>query len=193
MGYYKKYNKLKTARVIASEQAEKARAELEYLKTVEASLSLCECAADVSEIREELVKTGYLRRPVQVKGQKPKKTEPMYFHTSLGREIICGKNNTQNDFLSTKFAEKNDWWFHVKGGAGSHVIMRCEADEDPDARDFTEAAQAAAYFSDERASSNVAVDYTRVKFVKKPSGSAPGHVLYTDYYTAYVNPAKPKG
>ena len=179
--------------MIASEQAEKARAELEYLKTVEASLSLCECAADVSEIREELVKTGYLRRPVQVKGQKPKKTEPMYFHTSLGREIICGKNNTQNDFLSTKFAEKNDWWFHVKGGAGSHVIMRCEADEDPDARAFTEAAQAAAYFSDERASSNVVVDYTRVKFVKKPSGSAPGHVLYTDYYTAYVNPAKPKG
>lgn len=191
--YYKKYNKLKTARTIAAEQAEKARAELEYLKTVEASLALCECAADVSEIREELMKTGYLRRPVQVKGQKPKKTEPMYFHTSLGREIICGKNNTQNDFLSTKLAEKSDWWFHVKGGAGSHVIMRCEPDEDPDARDFTEAAQAAAYFSDERASANVAVDYTLAKFVKKPSGSAPGHVIYTDYYTAYVNPAKPKG
>lgn len=191
--YYKKYNKLKTARTIAAEQAEKARAELEYLKTVEASLALCECAADVSEIREELMKTGYLRRPVQVKGQKPKKTEPMYFHTSLGREIICGKNNTQNDFLSTKLAEKSDWWFHVKGGAGSHVIMRCEPDEDPDARDFTEAAQAAAFFSDERASANVAVDYTLAKFVKKPSGSAPGHVIYTDYYTAYVNPAKPKG
>lgn len=191
--YYKKYNKLKTALTVATEQAEKARAELEYLKTVEASLALCECAADVSEIREELMKTGYLRRPVQVKGQKPKKTEPMYFHTSLGREIICGKNNTQNDFLSTKLAEKSDWWFHVKGGAGSHVIMRCEPDEDPDARDFTEAAQAAAYFSDERASANVAVDYTLAKFVKKPSGSAPGHVIYTDYYTAYVNPAKPKG
>lgn len=85
---------------------------------------------------------------MQVKGQKPKKTEPMYFHTSLGREIICGKNNTQNDFLSTKLAEKSDWWFHVKGGAGSHVIMRCGPDEDPDARDFTEAAQAAAFFSD---------------------------------------------
>lgn len=191
--YYKKYNKLKTARTVAAEQAEKARAELEYLKTVEASLALCECAADVSEIREELMKTGYLRRPVQVKGQKPKKTEPMYFHTSLGREIICGKNNTQNDFLSTKLAEKSDWWFHVKGGAGSHVIMRCGPDEDPDARDFTEAAQAAAFFSDERASANVAVDYTLAKFVKKPSGSAPGHVIYTDYYTAYVNPAKPKG
>lgn len=191
--YYKKYNKLKTALTVATEQAEKARAELEYLKTVEASLALCECAADVSEIREELMKTGYLRRPVQVKGQKPKKTEPMYFHTSLGREIICGKNNTQNDFLSTKLAEKSDWWFHVKGGAGSHVIMRCEPDEDPDARDFTEAAQAAAFFSDERASANVAVDYTLAKFVKKPSGSAPGHVIYTDYYTAYVNPAKPKG
>ena len=191
--YYKKYNKLKTARTIAAEQAEKARAELEYLKTVEASLALCDCAADVSEIREELMKTGYLRRPVQAKGQKPKKTEPMYFHTSLGREIICGKNNTQNDFLSTKFAEKSDWWFHVKGGAGSHVIMRCEPDEDPDARDFTEAAQAAAFFSDKRASANVAVDYTLAKFVKKPSGSAPGHVIYTDYYTAYVNPAKPKG
>lgn len=191
--YYKKYNKLKTASTIATEQAEKARAELEYLKTVEASLALCDCAADVSEIREELMKTGYLRRPVQVKWQKPKKTEPMYFHTSLGREIICGKNNTQNDFLSTKLAEKSDWWFHVKGGAGSHVIMRCEPDEDPDARDFTEAAQAAAFFSDERASANVAVDYTLAKFVKKPSGSAPGHVIYTDYYTAYVNPAKPKG
>lgn len=187
--YYKKYNKLKMTKTVASQQLEKARGELNYLASVIASLAFCENTDDVSEIREELIKTGYIHRQnVRGKSIKPKKSEPMRYFTSSGREVICGKNNTQNDLLSTRIADRSDYWFHVKSGAGSHVIMKCADGEDPDAQDFTEAAQAAAYFSDLSGSENVAVDYTRVKFVKKPSGSAPGHVIYTDYYTAYVNP-----
>lgn len=191
--YYKKYAKLKTQKEIAAAQLEKTRAELDYLATVKASLLLCECEADVSEIRAELAQTGYIKTPAKgsAKAPKIKKSEPMKFVTSGGREFFCGKNNTQNDFLTLKFAEKSDFWFHVKGGAGSHVIMKCEPGEEPDARDFTEAAQAAAYFSGESQSEKVEVDYTRVKFVRKPSGSAPGHVIYTDYHTAYVSPARP--
>lgn len=187
--YYKKYNKLKTTKTVATEQLEKARAELDYLLSVQTSLSLCESGDDVREIRDELTRTGYIRSQQKNAPRKPKKNEPMYFALTSGREIACGKNNTQNDELTLRTADKWDYWFHVKGGAGSHVIMKCAQGEDPDARDFTEAAQAAAYYSDERASENVAVDYTRVKFVKKPQGAAPGRVIYTDYYTAYVRPA----
>lgn len=187
--FFKKYNKLKTAKVIAAEQIEKTKREIEYLSSVLALLPMCESDDDVSEIRAELSKTGYIRQQSAKGGIKVKKSEPMRFETSLGRELICGKNNTQNDALTLKNADKWDYWFHVKGGAGSHVIMKCAQDEDPDARDFTEAAQIAAYYSDERSSENVAVDYTRVKFVKKPAGSAPGHVIYTDYFTAYVRPS----
>ena len=187
--YYKKYNKLKTTKTVATEQLEKTHSELEYLSSVQTSLSLCESGDDVREIRDELTRTGYIRSQQKNAPRKPKKNEPMYFILTSGREIICGKNNTQNDELTLRTADKWDFWFHVKGGAGSHVIMKCAQGEDPDARDFTEAAQAAAYYSDERDSDNVAVDYTRVKFVKKPQGAAPGRVIYTDYYTAYVRPA----
>lgn len=185
--YYKKYTKLKTARVAAGEQLEKTRAEIEYLSSVLASLEMCESSADVSEVREELRKTGYLSSP-EGTAKKPKPSAPLHFVTSGGRDVYCGKNNVQNDILTLKTAEKSDYWFHVKGGAGSHVIMKCAPEEDPDACDFTEAAQIAAYYSDAKSSENVPVDYTRARFVKKPSGAAPGHVIYTDYYTAYVKP-----
>ena len=102
-----------------------------------------------------------------------------------------GKNNMQNDYLTTKLAKKSDYWFHVKGGHGSHVIMVCDVGEDPDARDFTEVAAAAAYYSGFRDGENVAVDYTEVRNVKKPSGAVPGKVVYYTNYTAYVNPQKP--
>lgn len=192
--YYKKYNKLKTARVIATEQLEKAKAELEYLSSVKAMLSFCETAEDVTAIRGELIKTGYIRAAVCKKGNKKKVSEkppmPSLYITSSGRKLMCGKNNLQNDYLTTKLAKKSDYWFHVKGSAGSHVCMECAEGEDPSAGDFTEAAQLAAYFSGASRSGNIAVDYTRIRFVKKPSGSAPGHVIFTDYFTAYVNPAE---
>lgn len=186
--YYKKYSKLKTEKTAATEQLEKARGELEYLASVTASLSMCENAADAAEIREELIRSGYVK-PQGGAPRKSAKSVPLHFVTSGGRDIYCGKNNLQNDMLTLKTADGSDFWFHVKGGAGSHVIMKCLPDEDPDARDFTEAAQLAAFYSDAKSSDNVPVDYTRARFVKKPSGAAPGHVIYTDYYTAYVKPS----
>ena len=191
--YYKKYTKLKTARSILTEQIAKAEEELLYLDSVEGAMGLAENEEDILGIRAELAQAGYISRNTAASKQKEKPEKGIRkCKTALGREFFVGKNNMQNDYLTTKLARKSDWWFHVKGGHGSHVIMACEPGEDPDARDFTEAAAAAAYYSALRESENVAVDYTEVRNVKKPSGSVPGKVVYYTNYTAYVNPQKPK-
>lgn len=190
--YYKKYNKLKKAREILTEQILKAEEELFYLESVEESMSRVENEEDILGIRAELAVSGYVSNNQTANKQKMKPERGIRrCLTSLGREFFVGKNNIQNDYLTTKLAKKSDWWFHVKGGHGSHVIMLCDIGEDPDARDFTEAAAAAAYYSGFREGENVAVDYTEIRNVKKPSGSAPGKVVYYTNYTAYVNPAKP--
>ena len=190
--YYKKYNKLKKAKEILTEQILKAEDELSYLESVEEAMVRVENEEDILGIRAELAISGYVSRNQTASRQKDKPERGIRrCLTSLGREFFVGKNNMQNDYLTTKLAKKSDWWFHVKGGHGSHVIMTCDIGEDPDARDFTEAAAAAAYYSGFRDGENVAVDYTEVRNVKKPAGSAPGKVVYYTNYTAYVNPAKP--
>ena len=187
--YYKKYNKLKTAKEILTQQISKAEEEAKYLETVRASLPLCESEADISEIRIELAEAGYSPKSVMINRARAKaKFEPKHYVTSGGYELLVGKNNIQNDYVTTKLAKKSDWWFHVKDSAGSHVVMVCPPDEEPDARDFTEAAEVAAYYSSVRDGENVAVDYTRIRNVKKPSGSVAGYVIYTSNYTAYVTP-----
>ena len=189
--YYKKYTKLKTARTILTEQIEKAAEELTYLESVEEAMGRVENEEDILGIRAELVHSGYISgQPTAKQKNKPEKGIRKC-KTALGREFFVGKNNMQNDYLTTKLAKKSDWWFHVKGGHGSHAIMVCDIGEDPDARDFTEVAAAAAYYSGFRDGENVAVDYTEVRNVKKPAGSVPGKVVYYTNYTAYVNPAKP--
>jgi len=191
--YYKKYTKLKTARSILTEQIAKAEEELLYLDSVEGAMALAENEEDILGIRAELMHAGYISKNGTAVKQKEKPERGIRkCKTALGREFFVGKNNMQNDYLTTKLARKSDWWFHVKGGHGSHVIMVCEPGEDPDARDFTEAAAAAAYYSALRDGENVAVDYTEVRNVKKPAGSVPGKVVYYTNYTAYVNPQKPK-
>ena len=190
--YYKKYTKLKTARSILTEQIEKAVEELSYLDSVEEAMSRVENEEDILGIRAELMHSGYISKNPTAAKQKDKPEKGIRrCLTTLGREFFVGKNNMQNDYLTTKLAKKSDWWFHVKGGHGSHVIMVCDIGEDPDARDFTEAAAAAAYYSGFRDGENVAVDYTEARNVKKPAGSVPGKVVYYTNYTAYVNPAKP--
>jgi predicted ribosome quality control (RQC) complex YloA/Tae2 family protein len=193
--YFKKYTKLKKAKEILSVQLREAADSLDYLETVETSIELAENERDVAEIKSELTALGYISKAKTENTKKaPKKSEiiPLKFTTSGGHTVLCGKNNAQNDFITTKLAEKWDWWFHVKNKPGSHVIMVCEEGEDPDASEFTEAAQIAAYYSSLREGENVAVDYTLAKNVKKPGGSAPGHVVYYTNYTAYVDPKKPK-
>ena len=193
--YFKKYTKLKKAKEILTVQLRESADSLAYLETVETAIDLAENERDVAEIKAELTASGYISKVKNTNDKKPqKKAEivPLKFITSGGHTLLCGKNNAQNDFITTKLAEKWDWWFHVKNKPGSHVVMVCEEEEDPDASEFTEAAQIAAYYSSLRESENVAVDYTLAKNVKKPGGSAPGHVVYYTNYTAYVDPKKPK-
>ena len=186
--YYKNYNRAKTAEKMLTIQIEKGEKELEYLNSVLESIALAEGERDLQEIRQELTDTGYLRRQkTAAKREKRLSGKPMEFRSSTGLRISVGKNNSQNDQLTTKMASRGDIWFHTQKIHGSHVIL-WTGGEDPDARSLQEAAALAAYYSQARESKKVPVDYTPVKYVKKPAGARPGMVIYTTYQTAYVAP-----
>ena len=186
--YYKEYNKAKTAESILTLQLEKGRRDLDYLNSVLEAIALAEGERDLQEIRQELTDTGYLRRPSKARDRgKRVASKPMEFRSSSGLRISVGKNNTQNDLLTTKQAFKSDLWFHTQKIHGSHVILWTEGGQ-PDLTSIQEAAQLAAWFSQGRESGKVAVDYTPVKYGKKPGGARPGMVVYTTYETAYVAP-----
>ena len=192
--YYKKYNKAKSALIMLEKQIEESKKENEYIESVFESLTKAQTEQDLDEIREELYISGYgkklesIRHSNNYKKTKLKKIHaPMHFVTSDGFEILCGKNNLQNDYITTKIAEKNDYWFHVKNAPGSHVLLKCaDYSDDPPASTFTECAMIAAYYSSEKEKPQVAVDYTKARYVKKPSGSKPGFVIYERNFTAYV-------
>lgn len=188
---YKLYNKSKNAKLVLTEQIKLWEKELEYLESVALFLEKAELEEELMEIREELYSSGYASRLRGYKPDKKLKLRPTSYKTSGGYTVLVGKNNAQNDYLSHRVAAKNDVWFHVKNFPGSHVILVTEGEE-PSERDYTEAAEIAAYFSKANGD-NVAVDYTEVKNLKKPQGSKPGFVTYKTNYTAYVSPRKPEG
>ncbi len=181
--YYKKYNKLKVAKIEVQKQIELNETEISYLETLVAQLDVA-APRDIVEIREELAEGGYIRQKRQKKKQTAKVALEGYT-SSTGVEFYVGKNNTQNDYLTFKFARRDEVWLHVKDIPGSHVIIRST---EPDETTLLEAATVAAYFSKARASSGVPVDYTKARYVKKPSGAKPGFVIYTDQQTVYVTP-----
>lgn len=185
---YKKYDKLKRAKNFITEQIEKCRAEIIYLETIEHALNSCESLAEIDEIKSELVAGNYLKEG-RKKTATSKKSEPFKFFTADGTEILIGKNNAQNDKLTFKIAAPEDIWLHTKDITGSHVILRCDGVE-PSEENLIYAAQLAAKFSKAAESSKVPVDYTKIKFVKKPSGAKPGFVIFTNQKTIYVNPAE---
>lgn len=186
--YYKNYNRAKTAAVMLTEQLKKGEQELSYLESVLETLHLAEGERDLQEIRQELVEAGYLRRPAKAaKRNKPMAGKPLEFRSSAGLRILVGKNNSQNDRLTTKIADKRDLWLHTQKIHGSHVIL-CTGGTEPDRRSIEEAASLAAYYSQGREGGKVPVDYTPVKFVKKPAGGKPGMVVYTTYQTIYAVP-----
>jgi predicted ribosome quality control (RQC) complex YloA/Tae2 family protein len=184
--YFKKYNKAKNSIAIVKEQISKAEEEMVYLESILQQLESASIA-DVGDIRDELVEEGYLRHRNRKDRRKKKKDNPTLtlYHSTEAIPIYVGKNNKQNDYLTLKFSSAQDTWLHTKDIPGSHVVIR--------GREYTdvtlhEAAMLAAYFSKGRESSQVPVDYTLIKHVKKPSGSKPGYVIYDHQKTLYVTP-----
>ena len=142
---------------------------------------------DLQEIREELEEGGYIKKRKAKKKVKKKDTKPILdtYRSSDGTEILVGKNNKQNEYLTNKLAAKNHLWFHTKDIPGSHVVIR---DDDPSEETIKEAAVLAAYYSKARNSSRVPVDSTLIRHVKKPAGSKPGYVIYDNQTTYFVTP-----
>ncbi len=183
---YKLYNKSKTARLVLTEQIATWERELVYLESVRSFLDRAESEQDLAEIRDELYRSGYASRLKDHRPQKQIKPRPIELSTSGGYKVLVGRNNMQNDHLTFRMAEKDDIWFHVKDLPGSHVILVTGGSE-PSERDYTEAAAIAAHHS-KATGDLVAVDYTKVKNIKKPAGAKPGFVIYKTNYTAYVRP-----
>ena len=189
--YFKKYNKLKTAKIELTSQIAICNEEIEYLENIILGIENCENLEELDDIKDELIKLVYAKAPFRYKAKKDidPTTKPNQFTSSDGFKILVGKNNKQNDYLTLRIADPEDLWMHTKNIPGSHVIIKCAGKEVPD-NTLLEAATLAAYFSKARLSSQVPVDYTMKKHVKKPSGSKPGMVIYETNSTIYVTPTE---
>nr|MCR4802052.1 NFACT family protein [Lachnospiraceae bacterium] len=176
--FFAKYNKLKRTFEALSVQTKETQDEIAHLESISSALDIATSNEDLSQIKEELIQFGYLKRRGPVgKKKKQMSSKPMHFISSDGFHMYVGKNNFQNDELTFKFATGNDWWFHAKGIAGSHVVVKTEGNELPD-RTFEEAGRLAGHFSKGSGQDKVEIDYTEKKNVKKPSGGKPGFVVY---------------
>ena len=185
--YFKQYAKAKTAEKMLTEQLTKGREELRYLESVVQELQQAESEQDFNDIRTELTDGGYIRQRGRKQPGFQRASKPREFRSTAGLRIFVGRNNRQNDKLTTKEGQKWDIWLHTQKIHGSHVLL-CTDGAEPDETSLHEAAVLAAYYSQARGSSKVPVDYTPVKFVKKPAASCPGMVVYTTYQTMYVDP-----
>ncbi|GAB1156691.1 NFACT RNA binding domain-containing protein [Paenibacillus illinoisensis] len=184
--YFKRYNKYKNSLAVIHEQLGKTKDEIVYLDNLLQQLSIASMN-DIEEIREELVQQGYLRDRNK-KGKKKKKNDRPTVHqftSTEGIDILVGKNNLQNEYVTNRLASANDTWLHTKDIPGSHVVIRST---DFGEATLEEAAQLAAYFSQAKESSSVPVDYTYIRHVRKPSGAKPGFVIYDHQKTLFVTP-----
>ncbi|GER65566.1 hypothetical protein BpJC7_17260 [Weizmannia acidilactici] len=183
--YFSRYQKAKHAQTVVQEQIENAKNEVLYFENL---LQQLETASpkDIEEIREELEEEGYLKnRHRRAQRQKAHRITLEKYEASDGTEILVGKNNKQNDYLTNKVAARDEIWLHTKDIPGSHVVIRSK---NPSPETILEAANLAAYFSKARQSASVPVDYTKVRYVKKPNGAKPGFVIYENQQTVYVTP-----
>lgn len=185
--YFKEYRKAKTAESMLGELIEQSEQELAYLESVIDSVNRADGFTELAEIRAELYEQGYLKRAKNDKGKKMKPLPPLEYVSDDGYTILVGRNNIQNDILTFKTAAKDDSWFHTQKIPGSHVVVIGNGDIIPELT-CRQAAALAAYHSGGRESSQVAVDYTEVRALKKPSGAKPGKVIYHTYNTMWVTP-----
>ena len=190
--YFKQYSKMRTAITEKSIQIEENQREIDYLESVISFIENASSVNEIEELRQELVETGYVNRRKQQGKFKDKKfkPEPLRYILSNGMVLLVGKNNKENDYLTFKAAKKGDLWLHTKDIPGSHCVLDTLGTEIDKLGDVIyEAASIAAYHSKARTSENVPVDYVPIRFVKKPAGSKPGYVIFTNNRTVYVNPS----
>lgn len=188
--YFSKYQKAKNSIDIVKEQIRLAKAEHLYFDSLQQQL-MSASIRDIAEIREELVEGGYIRERQKKKSKNQNQVKPQVeaYRASDGTEILVGKNNKQNDYLTNKLAGRDEIWLHTKDIPGSHVVIRSK---DPEEQTILEAATLAAYYSKAKLSSSVPVDLTKVRYVKKPNGAKPGFVIYDNQQTIYVTPDEEK-
>jgi predicted ribosome quality control (RQC) complex YloA/Tae2 family protein len=190
--YFKKYSKAKRTRDALESLIVQVQGDLGYLEGVKASADYASALHELDEIKQELAEQGYLKKPapgrVITKHKKEKHIpKPLSFISIDGFQLFVGKNNRQNDHLTTKMAREEDIWLHTKDIPGAHVIIRTDGKEVPPAT-FIEAAGLAALFSKAGKSKNVPVDYTFKKHVHKPKGARPGMVIYEHQKTIMASP-----
>ncbi len=181
--YFHRYQKLKQAVKFLGEQIAKTKETIHYLESVESNLENAD-VAEIADIREELIQTGYIKQ--KYRNKKQKMLPPEKYQAEDGTIILVGKNNLQNEQVSFKLSRRGDLWFHVKDIPGSHVLITGNAN--PSDQTITFAGELAAYFSKARYSNLVQVDVLDVKKLHKPTGTAPGFVTYDREKTIRVTP-----
>ena len=186
--YYKRYNKYKRAQTEVRIQQESTEEMLAYLESLDASLLTATTKEEIEEINQEMLGSGLIKDT----GKKKKnaglqKSQPLHIRLNSEADLYIGKNNKQNDYVTFTLGNPKDLWFHTKDIPGSHVILKTSL---PKARqeDISLAVQLAAYFSKARDGSNVPVDCVQRRYVKKPAGSKPGFVIFTNQNTYYTTP-----
>ena len=184
--FFEKYGKLKRTSEALEGLIEETHTQIIHLESIQNALDIATSADDLIQIKDELAEFGFIKKNRSAKKEKSK-SKPFHYRSSDGYDIYVGKNNYQNDELSFKVATGNDWWFHAKGMPGSHVIVKSNNEELPD-RVFEEAGRLAGYYSKGRENEKIEIDYLQKKNLKKPSGAAPGFVVYYTNYSLIIEP-----
>ena len=189
--YYKKYAKLKSSAKEKLIQLEACDKDIAYLESVKEMIKLTSTYEELDLIREELADQGYLRTRTASQRNRKIKPKPRRFKLTTGYEVVVGRSNSENDYITFKLGGKTDYWFHTKDIHGSHLVLFTNGEE-PDADTIYEAASIAAFYSQGKESENVPVDYVPLRYVKKPNGAKPGMVIFTNNRTVWINPKNPE-
>lgn len=181
--YFEKYSKLKRTYEALITIVEQTKEEIIHLESILASLETAKDEADIDEIKSEMTESGYIKKNPDKKAKKKAiKSKYLHYKSTDGFDIYVGKNNYQNELITFKLADGNDWWFHAKNLPGSHVIVKTNGAELPDST-FEEAARLAAHYSKAEGAPKVEIDYIQRRFLKKPNGAKPGFVIYHTNYS----------
>ena len=184
--YFEKYGKLKRTTEALESLIIETKAQIDHLESIQNALEIATSSDDLIQIKEELAEFGFIKKNRGAKKEKTK-SKPFHYRSASGYDIYVGKNNYQNDELSFKVATGNDWWFHAKGMPGSHVIVKANNEDLPDSV-FEEAGRLAGFYSKGRENEKIEIDYLQKKNLKKPSGAAPGFVVYYTNYSLVIEP-----